>query len=147
MGEPPPGLYGFAHVPCATASELEAVRRELSEFASFHGFQLGEMFVAQRPAEVPTVWRETLWLCRASGVRDVVVPSLKHLHVVKGMAEVFRQAMEQEIEGRVWVLDEPGEAEAEPRPDVPPRRPVSGQSSSPNTVGAKRSPVRIESGE
>lgn len=106
MGEPPPGLYGFAHVPGATASELEPVRRTLTEFASLHAFRLGAVFVAQRPAEVPTVWRETMWLCRASGVRDVVVPSLKHLHVVKGMAEVFREAMEQEIGGRVWVLDE-----------------------------------------
>ena len=53
-----------------------------------------------------------------SRVRDIVVPSLSHLHPTDEMAEAIRVDLAQRIGGRVWVIDERDEAGAEP-PEQP----------------------------
>lgn len=109
-----PTMYGYARLPGVETAELVAVRRKLSEFARDQGFQLAEFFVVRRPGERLGVWRELLGRCAAAKVRSIVVPSLSHLHPTKELADAIRAELAQQIGGRVWVLDEQGEADAEP---------------------------------
>lgn len=109
-----PTMYGYARLPGVEPAELVAVRRKLSEFARDNGFQLAQFFVVQRPGERLGVWRELMGRCAVSSVRDLVVPSLSHLHPAEEMAEAIRADLAQRIGGRVWVIDELDEVGAEP---------------------------------
>jgi hypothetical protein len=111
-------IYGFVRLPGVQTSELVAMRRKLSAFAQENELRLAELFVVRRPGESLRTWREMLARCRLSGVKDIVVPSLEHLHPSGEMASDMRAIVAKSIQGQVWVVDEPRDADPAP-PEQP----------------------------
>lgn len=111
-------IYGFVRLPGVQTSELVAVRRKLSAFAQENELRLAEVFVVRRPGESLRTWREMLARCRVSGVNHIVLPSLEHLHPAGEMASAMRDIVAKSIQGQVWIMDEPRDADPEP-PEQP----------------------------
>ncbi|MFB7182750.1 hypothetical protein ACFCYI_34185 [Streptomyces sp. NPDC056257] len=106
-------IYGFVRLPGVETSELVVERRRLLAFAQENEFRLAELFIVRRPGEGLSVWREMLARCRVSKIRNIVIPSLEHLHPATEMASDMRDILAKSIQGEVWVLDEPREMHTE----------------------------------
>jgi hypothetical protein len=104
-----PRMYGYAcRLPGMRAADLSAVRRRLAGYARGHGFALDEFYVLERSGyERLEVWRELLASCQAFRVRDIVIPSLDHLHATEVLARFARDDVARSIRGHVWIVDEP----------------------------------------
>ncbi|MEU3251094.1 hypothetical protein [Streptomyces sp. NPDC006997] len=76
---------------------------DMAAFAERKGLVLSMVFVEKR-------WLRTLALnaltayCKGHGIRHVVVPTSEHLNQLPMLLVLFKQELEQEIGGHVWIV-------------------------------------------
>lgn len=79
--------------------ELDAVKRDLSDFAAREGFTLGAIFV-ERLDRSPAAFQALMAEARRTEAAAVVVPGVHHLSVL-GAPQAFRDHMEHHTNARV----------------------------------------------
>ncbi|MGW2512955.1 hypothetical protein ACWC0A_26880 [Streptomyces scopuliridis] len=99
------GMYGYMRLAASNEEgvENEALQSELAAHAEREGFTLERIFIEQIRSN------ELAFDCltdalRASGIRNVIVPSLWHFARLPGLQRAMREHIEQEIGARIWII-------------------------------------------
>ncbi|WBQ05200.1 hypothetical protein [Kribbella sp. CA-293567] len=86
-----------------TDSELPALRRAISNFATARGFTLFMTFV-EEPATAPAAFGDMVQNVWSDGVKTVIVPSVVHLAAL-GNPVVMKTHLEHHIGGKVLLMN------------------------------------------
>ncbi|MFE2635985.1 hypothetical protein ACFXKX_02990 [Streptomyces scopuliridis] len=99
------GMYGYMRLAASNEEgvENEALQSELAGHAEREGFTLERIFIEQIRSNEPAFDCLTDAL-RASGIRNVIVPSLWHFARLPGLQRAMREHIEQEIGARIWII-------------------------------------------
>lgn len=100
-----PLLFGYLRVlPGMGIDGVIQTHRQLANFAQDQGFVLGNVFVEAKWRQL-TSWVALTERCKRDGVRNVVVPSARHLNTIVPLADVMRDEIQADIGGRLWVVE------------------------------------------
>ncbi|MDQ0776322.1 hypothetical protein QF026_004788 [Streptomyces aurantiacus] len=81
----------------------------IAAFAEREGFAVSLVFVEKR-------WQRTIALhamtayCQAHSIRNVIVPTSRHLNHLPTLADLAEEMLEQDIGGQVWIVSPEQEA-------------------------------------
>lgn len=99
-----PEMYGYLQLTASGADdENRTMQNDLATHAEREGFTLKRTFVEQVHANEPAFDCLTDAL-KASGVRNVIVPSLWHFARLPGLQAAMREHIEYELGARVWIV-------------------------------------------
>jgi hypothetical protein len=101
-----PPMCGFFRRTAATqeAKEGHRIIHELMQFAESQRFTFQCVFVEESTSDLLGTWANMIGYCHASGVRDLVVPSLAHFDPSPTFAALVRDDLANEIQGAVWIV-------------------------------------------
>lgn len=104
MTTPAPLCVGYLRLRMSDDDQSEQQHvAAMAAFAEREGLALSIVFVEKR-------WSRTLALnamtayCRHHDIRNVIVPTARHLNQLPVLSELSQDALEQDINGRVWVV-------------------------------------------
>ncbi|MGR6971404.1 hypothetical protein ACU639_17755 [Streptomyces cynarae] len=104
MTTPAPLCVGYLRLQMADDDQSEQQHvAAMAAFAEREGLALSMVFVEKR-------WSRALALnalaayCQSHDIRNVIVPTAGHLNQLPVLSDLSKDVLEQDIDGRVWVV-------------------------------------------
>ncbi|MEH0417268.1 hypothetical protein [Streptomyces sp. B21-083] len=84
--------------------EEQRLIADMCALAEREGLALTLAFIEKQPGHTAALHAVTRY-CQLHDIRNVVVPTFRHLNTLPVLADLSKELLQQDIGGRVWIAD------------------------------------------